>query len=95
MPAPIEESSFHFRDCFFQVLLFNERGDELALHSHSFEHLTLVLEGRAEAFAANGTYKVEMGVGAPPVAFPLEVLHGIRCLEAPLRVLQISPRQPG
>jgi quercetin dioxygenase-like cupin family protein len=65
-------------------------GDELPLHSHQFNHITLCLEGVVECFTSDGN-SIPCAPGDPPVEYVAGRRHGIRGLSDGARFLNISP----
>lgn len=71
----------------------DKAGDELPLHSHTFNHLTLCTEGVVECFTADGA-SVTCTPTDPPVEYIAGRKHGIRGLSDGARFLNISPVLP-
>ncbi len=65
--------------CGVQLTFFraDRTGDELALHDHPFDHLTMALVGTLEVFYADGSAQ-ELRPGDAPIKFAARQLHGTR-----------------
>jgi len=70
--------------------LCEEAGDELPLHSHRFNHITLCLNGVITAFTGDGK-SITATPGDPPIEYVAGRKHGIRGESAGARFLNISP----
>lgn len=81
---------FTFNGVVCQPYLCERVGDELPLHGHTFNHLTLCLEGVIECFTADGT-ALQITPNDPPVEYVAGRRHGIRGLSDGARFLNISP----
>lgn len=81
-----------FRNCVIAQFAAKAQGDELALHSHPFDHIMLVTAGKVEVFDdKKQTLVVASGDGA--INFPVGRTHGIRALTPDAAFINISPRQ--
>ncbi len=65
-------------------------GDELPLHDHNFNHITLCLAGEIEVFTADGK-SITAKPGEAPIEYVAGQRHGIRALTDGARFLNISP----
>lgn len=68
----------------------DKAGDELPLHSHTFNHLTKVTNGEVEAFTEDGK-SIRSTCGDPPLEYVAGRKHGIRALTDGAMFLNISP----
>ncbi len=84
---------FTFNGVILQEYLCERVGDELPLHSHTFNHLTLCLDGEIECFSGDGK-SLRASPGDPPVEYVAGRKHGIRGLTDGARFLNVSPVQP-
>ena len=82
--------SFTFNGVICQEYLCEVVGDELPLHSHTFNHLTLCLEGVIECFTSDGK-SLTVTPTDPPAEYVAGRKHGIRGLSDGARFLNISP----
>lgn len=81
-------STTYYRDVVVQLILLERPGDELPLHDHDFEHITLTA-GRLELFDETGK---KMRLERNAVVFPAGVKHGIRALSPNSMFINVSPR---
>lgn len=83
--------TFHFNGSVFDLYRCDEVGDELPLHSHNFNHLTVVVgAGEIEVFTEQGV--VTKGqVGDAPFEYKAGRQHGIRALTDGVMFMNISP----
>lgn len=70
--------------------LCEKAGDELPLHSHTFNHLTKVTNGEIEAFTNDGQ-SIRSKAGETPLEYTAGTRHGIRGLTDGAMFLNISP----
>jgi quercetin dioxygenase-like cupin family protein len=83
--------SFEFDRVAFVEYLCEEVGDELPLHSHTFNHLTLAVRGRIRVFTDDNSEGLVLRIGDAPAEYVAGRLHGIRALDAGAVFLNISP----
>jgi len=67
---------------------FLSEGDELPLHEHDFDHISVVDGGRVEVFGPDR--RVEADLEAKPFMFRAGRPHGIRALSPGAIVLNVS-----
>jgi hypothetical protein len=84
---------FTFNGIMCVEYLCEEIGDELPLHSHTFNHLTKVTKGSVEAFTGDGVV-IRSEVGEEPIEYTAGRKHGIRGLTPGAMFMNISPIAP-
>lgn len=82
--------TFRFNDVVCVQYLCEDIGDELPLHSHVFNHITIAEIGEIECFTDDGK-AVRCKAGDPPVEYVAGRVHGIRGVTAGAVFLNISP----
>lgn len=84
---------FAYRDCVFSCYDCADPQEVLPLHSHEFEHLTVVTSGKIRI--GDGATKIlDLVPGDEPVLFPAGQLHSISTLAPNTSFINISPRSP-
>ncbi len=73
---------------------FAAAGDELPLHQHDFDHLSLVDLGEVEVFDGAGpeSRRIALDPEAQPLLFRAGRPHGLRALTAGAVVLNVGPK---
>lgn len=90
MALAVVINQFKFNGCIFVEYLCRSAGDELPLHSHSFNHLTKVTNGAIEVFTDDGV-SLSGKAGDEPFEYTAGRMHGIRSLTDGAMFLNISP----
>ena len=82
--------TFRFGDVICTQYLCEDIGDELPLHSHTFNHITIAEVGEIECFTNDGRV-VRRKAGDKPVEYVRGRQHGIRGVTPGAMFLNISP----
>lgn len=82
--------TFVFNGVSCMEYLCEEAGDELPLHSHAFNHLTKVTNGKILVFTDDGV-ELECVAGDPPTEYVAGRKHGIRGLTPGAMFMNIAP----